>query len=210
MKKILIIEDHPIMISAMTMLVEEHFSPCTVYPARFFSQAMEIVTNTKLDLVIMDIYVPEGGNTSMIKSMLNVQPSLPILVYTGREEKTQAIAYVKAGADGFISKNAPEEEMKQAIEMVLSGKKYFSTELWELVITNFAGKNTTGINPIETLTKRERQIMEMVVTGKWTKQIADELDLKESTVSTHKLNIFQKMGVRNAIELLKKIEQYNG
>lgn len=208
MKNILIIEDHPIMASAMQLLVEEHFSPCTVYPAKFFSKAMEIVTNTPLDLVIMDIYVPEGGNTSMIKSMRSRQRSIPILVYTGRDEKTHAIAYIKAGANGFISKNAPEEEMVKAIDMIMSGKKYFSNDLWELVITNFAENNTTGLNPMETLTRRELQVMELVLAGKWTKEIAEELHLKESTISTHKLNIFQKMGVTNAIELFKKIEQY--
>ena len=144
----------------------------------------------------------------MIKSLRAVQPGVPILVYTGRDEKLNAISYIKAGTNGFLSKNSCEEELVKAIETVLEGKRYFSGELWQLIISNFSENNSPGANPMESLTKRELEITELLISGKWTKEIAETLDLKETTISTHKLRIFQKMKVSNVIELFKKIELY--
>jgi len=208
MNEILIIEDHPLVTKSLVLLMKEKFQPVNIHVADFFSAALDILDHTKMTMVIMDITVPGGGNASMIKSMRLKQPGVPILVYTGRDEKLNAISYIKAGANGFLSKNCCEADIVTAIDTVLDKKRYFSNDLWQLIITNFAENNALGANPMELLTKRELEITELLIDGKWTKEIAETLDLKETTISTHKLRIFQKMKVSNVIELFKKIELY--
>ena len=208
MNEILIIEDHPLVTRSLTMLIKENFAPANVHLSDIFSEALDKLDQTTMTMVIMDITVPGGGNASMVKSLRAKQPDIPILVYTGRDEKLNAISYIKAGANGFLSKNSGEEEIVKAIETVLDNKRYFSGELWQLIITNFADNNSLGANPMESLTKRELEITELLIDGKWTKEIAETLDLKETTISTHKLRIFQKMKVSNVIEIFKKIQLY--
>ncbi|CAG5017103.1 Response regulator GacA [Dyadobacter sp. CECT 9275] len=208
MKEILIVEDHPIVSMGIEMLIHDNIPETIVHKAATFAQAVEIVARKKLSLAIMDINIPGGGNAGMIRGLRMKHNTLPILVYTGRDEKTHAVSYIKAGANGFISKSSEEKEMLTAIETVLAKKKYFSNEFWEVVITNFSDNTPLGSNPMESLTKREIQIMEMLLEGKWTKEIAEELELKVTTISTHKLRIFQKMNVTNVIDLFKKKQQY--
>ncbi|WP_254560540.1 response regulator transcription factor [Dyadobacter diqingensis] len=202
MREILIVEDHPIVSMAVEMTLRENFPEFSVLKADTFYNALDIVSQIGLNLIILDIGIPGGGTASMIKNLRLKQRGVPILIFSGLDEKTHAVSYIHAGANGFVSKNASEHEVITAVDTVLSNRKYFSSDLWELVVS---GLPTPGVtNPVEMLTKRETEIMDMLIMGKWTKEIALELHVKDTTVSTHKQNIFRKFDVTNIVELVKK------
>lgn len=209
MQEILILEDHTIVSVGLEMIIKDNFTDILVHRASTMDKAVQIVSKIKLSLLIMDIQVSGGGNSGMIKTLRDEQDAVPILVYSGRDEKNHAIPFIKAGADGFLSKNSNESDILLAIKTVITGKKYFSSEFWEFILNNFSNKKMLDSNPEENLTKREIEVMELLLQGKWTKEIAEELSLKVSTVSTHKQNIFQKMRVDNVIDLFRKKRDQN-
>ena len=120
-------------------------------------------------------------------------------------ESIYALRFIKAGAKGFISKSAPLEEMKAAIDKVMNDKKYFSEEvLMELTEGNTGGKN----NLFDQLSAREFEIVQMLLNGKTITSIATDLKLSLSTVGTHKGRIFQKLKVSNLLELKELANSY--
>lgn len=142
----------------------------------------------------------------MIEAFIRVQKDIKILVCSGRDELHNAPICMRAGAYGFLSKNAPDDYGKMAVEMVLMGKKYISSSVQENVFNTYLFGQSIYINPLEALSPREKDVMNLLIKGKSNKEISNTLHIKHSTVSTHKLRIFQKMDVENNVELLRKIE----
>lgn len=201
MSEILIVGDHPIVIIAMEMTLRENFPEFAISKSRTLQAALETTSKGHLSLVILDTEIPGGGSSAVINSLRQIQHEIPILIFSGRDEKKHAKPYIQAGVNGFVSKNASEHEIITAIETVLSNRKYFSSDLWELFVTRLP--TPADSNPLKQLTKREIEIMDLLILGKWTKEIAGELKVSETTVSTHKQNIFRKLDVTNIIDLLK-------
>jgi DNA-binding NarL/FixJ family response regulator len=143
----------------------------------------------------------------MIKLMREKQPGIPILIHSTYDEKVYALPYLQAGADGFISKQASQEEFLTAVQAILDHGRYVSYDVQQIFLSSFTDMSgrTTGGNPIVTLSPRERRVMQLMTEGKWTKEIAAIMNLKENTISTYKRRIFDKMEVKDPIELSKKI-----
>jgi two-component system invasion response regulator UvrY len=201
MSEILIIGDHPIVIIAMEMTLRENFPEFTITKGRTLQDAVETTSKVDLNLIILDVGISAGGSAAIINSLRQIQNEVPILIFSGRDDKRHAKPYIQAGVNGFVSKNASEHEIITAIEAVLSSRKYFNSDLWESFFTRLPTPRDS--NPLEQLTQREIEIMDLLILGKWTKEIAGELKVSETTVSTHKQNIFRKLDVTNIIDLLK-------
>lgn len=123
-------------------------------------------------------------------------------------ERLYALRMIKAGAKGFISKDAPLDELKRAIEAVLAKKRYISADMAELL-----GRQSSHLkadNPFDTLSSRELEIVNMLLEGKSMTEISKALDIKMSTASTHKARVFEKLNITNFFEL-KELEMiYRG
>ncbi|WP_149244368.1 response regulator transcription factor [Dyadobacter sp. 32] len=206
--QILIVEDHKIVASALESIITDHFSNAAVQIAYSLPSALVLLETKKLmDLVILDIGVPGGGSYGMIATLRSKQPGVRILVFTGQDEERYALRFLSAGANGFIPKSSAKEEIGLAIRTVLNNKRYVTPVVQDLITNSYFTKlNLETIAPNNPLSQREREVMELLLQGKWTKEIATELNLKLTTVSTHKSRIFEKLQVTNVIDLFKKIK----
>jgi DNA-binding NarL/FixJ family response regulator len=208
MKKILIVEDHAIVRMGIDFLMADLFQPVDVHQASNFIIALELVQKNVFDLIILDINIPGGENSRMISKIRLVQPAVRVLVFSGLEEEMYALHYMQAGANGFLSKGASEDEYKTAILSVINNDKYISDKVQQQMMKNILDNKFLSANPLEDLSRRELEVMHLLAQGKWTKEIATALNLKETTISTYKARIFEKLEVGNIIEMFKKLELY--
>lgn len=206
MRNVLLVDDHHMVCLGMGMLVKTVIADTTLYFAHTYEDALNEIKTHQMDLVILDLGIPGGIGTSMIKTFRNVQQNIRILVCSGRDELLNAPDYIQAGANGFLHKSSSDDETEKAIRMVLEGKKYVSPAVQRKMFDSVLNGEPTN-NPFESLSPREKQVLELLLTGKWTKEIADDLKVKFSTVSTQKTKIFQKFGVENIVDLIRKVDQ---
>jgi two-component system, NarL family, invasion response regulator UvrY len=212
MKQVLLIDDHKIVTGAIGMMLQGYFHGIAVFKAESFPGALEILsTQHELDMIVLDIDIPGGKEQYMIADIRKTHPRIPILILSGYEEEIYALRFLTAGANGFISKDSSEDDILKAIVTVFNEGKYVSSSIQKKIVQNFFdGKyETKSSNHYrDILTPRENDVLELLLKGRWTKEIARELRINLSTVSSHKTRIFEKFDVDNSIDLFKKIENY--
>jgi two-component system invasion response regulator UvrY len=207
MSNVLIVDDHYMICLGMGMLVKTVLTDAKPYFSNTYEDALEEIRKHQMELVILDLGIPGGIGTEMIKAFRHVQQEARILVCTGRDELLNAPDYLRAGANGFLHKSSSDEETEKAIRTVMEGKKYVSPAVQQKMFDSVLNGESTG-NPLESLSPREKQVLALLLTGKWTKEIADELNVKFSTVSTQKTRVFQKFRVENIVDLIRKVDLY--
>jgi two-component system invasion response regulator UvrY len=208
MKNILLLDDHPIIRKALESTVRKVIGECNVIHTGMLKEAVTRIGDSTFDLIILDLSIPGGTGVGMIPVLSRLSSGTPILVCSGRDEGYNAPHCISMGASGYLPKNASDEEAETAIRAVLQNRKYLRPHVQAQILDNFLHNKTLLPNPIELLTPREKEVMNLLITGKWTKEIAEILNLKFSTVSTHKARIFEKMEVENTVDLYKKVEEY--
>lgn len=196
----LIIEDHPLLILGIKFSIIDIDPEVNIFTASSFPNGLAMLGNEVIDIVILDIDIPRGQNLKMLERIREVSPHTLILIYSAYEEELYAIPYLQAGANGYLTKQSSSDEFKAAFRTVLDGKKYISRKMQQVLVDNSGEHDVTSY-----LTTAEFKVMLLLIEGKWTKEIALILNLKQNTVSTYKKRIFDKMGVRDAIELSKKL-----
>ncbi|SDF71467.1 two component transcriptional regulator, LuxR family [Dyadobacter soli] len=207
-KKLLIVEDHEIIVWALRTLIEDSFPQISVFTAPTFEAGLAILDKQRISFVVLDIDVPGGNSPKMIEQIRAIRPSARILIHTAMPEEDYALRYLSAGADGFISKSAPLGALPSALQMTLEGRKYVSEATKQVLAESFLNDfDKKRYDPELLFSKRERQIAKLLLKGKWTKEISDELGIRLSTVSTHKLAIFDKMQVGNVVDLYRKVQK---
>lgn len=206
MKHILIVDDHPLIVMGMKMLVEGVIPDSQIYSAGTFPAALKTLGQQRIDLILLDLSIPGERGLEMIPMLRQLQSNVRILICSGRDEISNAPNFINKGANGFVQKSADHSQIEKALKMVMENKKYVSDNVQEQILANFIQNTPILSNPIELLTKQEKVVLNLLVRGRWTKEIAQELNLKCSTISTHKIHIFEKMQVQNIVELFKKVE----
>jgi len=169
------------------------------------AMVIERVQNSVYDLVIMDIQMPNTETLQLINYVHINHPSIPILIYSMTPENVYAVRVMKAGAKGFVSKGSSTEDLKNAIDLVMGGKAYVSQRLAELLSHE---QFNIPINPFASLSPRELQIASLLLAGKTVTGICTILNLKNSTVATHKAKVFEKLKVANLLELKEVSNAY--
>ncbi|VXD10690.1 response regulator transcription factor [Marinoscillum sp. 108] len=159
----------------------------------FFDQALP-------EVVLMDITMPGADGLSIIRESRKRFPDVKFIVLTMHADGQYVVKAVRSGAFGYLLKNADKEELSEAILTVSKGKKYFNSEISQLMVGNISleGDNT------QRLSERETQVLQLVSNGKTTKEIAEELFVSSRTVETHRVNMMKKLDVQNTAELIKK------
>jgi len=208
MKYILIVDDHPIVRIALESTARKVVKDSHVIHAGTLQEAEQQISKNRLDLIILDLSIPGSAGTGMIPLLSKLSSGTPILICSGRDEHVNAPHCITMGANGYVPKSASDDEIETAIRTVIQNNKYLRPQVQAQILDNFLHSRPLLPNPIESLTPREREVLDLLIMGKWTKEIAELLNLKFSTVSTHKSRILEKMGADNTIELYKKVEEY--
>lgn len=201
MRNILIAEDHPLVQIGIENILHEHMQEIMVFTAEKFSSVLSLIEKHKFDLLILDINIPEGDSVEMIHTLRYKQPKLPILICSSYDEHLYAISFLKAGVNGYISKRAPKEEFKVALEYVLGGKIYVSPVLLQSTLNLLVNSKNMESPVEERLSEKELEISKLLVKGYPTKTVSEILHLSSSSVSSYKARIFKKLKVVNIVEL---------
>ncbi|WP_031530161.1 response regulator transcription factor [Dyadobacter crusticola] len=199
--RVLIIDDHHLVYLGLKLIITEIYPQSEVFQASTFEEGLAFLSENKLDLIVLDIGIPDGENEQMINKINRIDKEVKILINTGFDEKVYAATYLRAGADGFISKNADSETLKQALVLMAKKKKYINPEL---LYSPNSEPNLIRIKGSIALSPIEARVAELLLEGKWLKEIGAILDISPSTVSTHKQRIFTKLDVNNIIDLARK------
>ena len=207
MKKFLLVDDHVVVRSGIKTLLSEMYSPAEIHEAMDGETAMVKMKENSYDLVMLDIQMPKTDTLGLMEYVHIKYPPAKVLMFSMSAENIYAKRFMKAGAYGFISKEAPLEEITRAISTILNNKKYISDTLAEkLAEDSFSGK--TG-NPFNDLSPREFEIVSLLLEGKTVTDISHTLNMQTSTVGTHKARLFDKLGVTNILELKELATTYN-
>ncbi len=207
MQKFLLIDDHVVVRSGIKLLIANMYADSEIHEAKDGESALAFVQNNDYDFVMLDVQMPNTDSYALMETFKSNYPSLKVLVFSMNSENIYALRFIKAGAKGFISKEAPMDEVKKAIDLVLNGKKYISEEM--LFVLAEGSGNSSESNPFNSLSAREFEIVSMLLNGKTISVIASDLNLGISTVGTHKGRIFTKLKVTNLLELQDLANSYN-
>lgn len=204
--EIIVAEDHPLILMGIQHLLMEHMPKAVVTTTGDFNKALALLEKQKYDLMIMDINLPGGDKVGMIGSVRMKQPKIPILVCSSYDEQLYALPFLKAGANGYISKTAMNDEFRQAIDSVISGKIYASPSVMEQVFGQLFNSKGNTESIADKLTDKELEVARLLSKGLSTKSISEHIHLSSSSVSSYKAKIFEKLGVSNIIELTRYFE----
>src|SRR6478736_6561755 len=197
--KILITEDHAVVRQGLKLILADHFKKAVFGEARNATEALAFVWKQKWDVVLLDITMPGRSGLEVLKEIKRSRPKLPVLILSMHPEDQFAVRLLKAGAAGYLTKESAGDELVGAINKVVGGGRYISPALAEKLAVHL----TVDVQkaPHERLSDREFLILRMIASGKPVSQIAKELSLSVSTVSTYRARILEKMDMKNNAEL---------
>lgn len=207
--QVLIADDHSIVRYGTSLVIKELLPTGTIREANNFDQAVKLLDTDRFDLVVLDINIPGGNNLQMIDIVKLRQPHVKILIFSGYDEQLYALRYLQAGADGYLVKQAPEGELKTAIQTIRNNEKYISSNVKQHLLNGLTTRNAAARNPLSNLSNREMEVLQQLVKGASVAEIGVTLSLQISTVSTYKSRIFEKMEVTNIVELVEKVKLYD-
>jgi DNA-binding NarL/FixJ family response regulator len=204
MKKVLFAEDHSIVIRGMKILFEREFSQYQLDVVHNSIDMMNALKTNSYELAIIDLHLDDGDSLHLISTLLKLYPTLNVLVFSGNPEQIYAQKLYAEGVKGYLSKQTADEEIVFALKQLLDGKRYMSENFKKMLLA----KKDAPENPIDKLTQREMEVLNLMVQGKRSSDICKELNLQASTVATYKVKLFSKLQVTNIIELSKLLESY--
>ena len=197
--RILITEDHAVVREGLKLILADHFKNAVFGAARNATEALARVWKEKWDVVVLDITMPGRSGLEVLKEIRRSRPRMPVLILSMHPEDQFAVRLLKAGAAGYLTKEIAGEELVGAIKKVVGGGRYISPSLAE----RMASYLTIDVRkaPHERLSDREFLILRMIASGKPVSQVAKELTISVSTVSTYRSRIVEKMDMKNNAEL---------
>jgi two-component system invasion response regulator UvrY len=200
MPHILLVDDHAIVRAGLKFLLRDFFSSMSTDEAVNGTVAFKKILKSHYDLVILDINLPDTDAFTLIDRILAHVPVTKILLFSLVADHSTLKRYIRSGVKGFISKNSDESDIVAAIRTVLSGTRYLSREVMNLILDENVSEFQT--NPFDLLSEREYEITRRLLRGDNLTAIAQGLNIHTSTVGTHKSKIFGKLKVSNLIELM--------
>jgi two-component system invasion response regulator UvrY len=201
MMRILIADDHAIVRKGLRQLILEDFPSAEIGEVNDVEELISLVMKEKWDLVISDISMPGRSGLEALQQIKEIDPRLPVLIMSMHPEDQYALRVFKAGASGYLSKDAVHEELISAIQMIRNGRKFITPSIAE----KLAGALDTDHEkePHEFLSNREFDVMKMLASGRSISEIADQLSLSATTVSTYRSRILEKTGMRTNADLTR-------
>jgi DNA-binding NarL/FixJ family response regulator len=200
---IVIAEDHTILRDGLRALISSNPNFDVVGEAKDGQEAIRFAEKLKPHLVLTDLSMPRMNGMDAIRDIRKQAPETKIVVLTIHKTEEYILAALKAGAHGYVLKDAAQDELMMALKTVLGGKRYISPGISEKVIEGYLD-GRKAIKPQtswETLTHREREIVKLIAEGYRSKEIADYLCISFKTVETHRANIMEKLDLHNVSAL---------
>ena len=203
-RTILIVDDHPFMRAGVAQLLNRQPDLVVLAEAGDVAAAARVIAARKPDLVLTDITLPGRSGLEFIKDLQVSHPGLPVLVVSMHDEMIYAERALRAGARGYIMKEAGGENLLAAIRQIFAGQVYVSPRMAARVLDGLSGHGQRrSHSPIGQLTDREFEVFQLVGAGKSTREIAQQLGISPKTADVHRGRIKEKLGLTHATELVR-------
>ncbi|WP_347049613.1 response regulator transcription factor [Flavobacterium olei] len=212
--RVVLADDHVFVRDGIKSLLENEANIEVVGEAIDGADALEVLAETKPDLLIVDIRMPHLTGIEVVEKLRTDNNNVKIIMLSMHESEEYVLKSIKAGADGYLLKGSSKEEFLKALHIVASGGKYFSGDISSILISQLTN-GTPSLEPKQTLgeemmiTKREKEILTLLLSGKGNKEIAEALDISKRTAEVHRFNLMKKLKVKNLMELSNKASEYS-
>lgn len=202
-KRIIIAEDHTILREGLRAMLSSTPDLEVIGEVDNGRAAIQCAEDMKHDLILMDLSMPRMTGMDAIREIKKRSPNTKILALTVHKDEEYILAALQAGADGYVLKDATQDELIMAIKTVLMGKPYLSPGVSEKVIGGYLeGRKTLEPQSAwDTLTQREREILKLIAEGYRNREIADYLCISVKTVDTHRTNLMKKLNIHSVASL---------
>jgi DNA-binding NarL/FixJ family response regulator len=199
-KRVVIVEDHAIIRNGLRALLQASSDLDVVGEARDGREAIRFAGELAPDLILTDLSMPGISGLDVIREIRRRYPDIKIIALTVHKTEEYIVASLEAGANGYVVKDANQEELMAAVSSVLAGNTYLSPQVTDKVVSAFlAGRShSQSYTPWDMLTERERQVLKLVAEGHTNKAIADYLFISVKTVEKHRASLMRKLNLHNA------------
>ena len=212
--RVVLADDHVFVRDGIKSLLENEANIEVAGEAIDGADALEVVAETKPDLLIVDIRMPNLTGIEVVEKLRSENNNVKIIMLSMHESEEYVLKSIKAGADGYLLKGSSKEEFLKALHTVAAGGKYFSGDISSILISQLTN-SSTSLEPKQSLseemmiTKREKEILTLLLSGKGNKEIAEALDISKRTAEVHRFNLMKKLKVKNLMELSNKATEYS-
>ena len=198
-------DDHAMVRDGLQLLLENSGDIEVVGQAGSGRQTVQEVLRTKPDVVLMDIAMPELNGIEATRQLISDLPEIKVIILSMYATSEHIYQALQAGAVGYLLKEAVGMEVVEAVHDAVRGQRYLSQKITETLVDDYLFQREIGTSrsPIDRLSSREREVLQMVAEGLSSAKIADRLALSPKTVDTYRSRIMQKIGVRDVTELVK-------
>jgi two-component system, NarL family, response regulator NreC len=202
--RILLCDDHAVIRRGLRLILEQHEDIEVVGEASDGREAVKMAETLKPDIVVLDITMPNLNGIEAARQITAKQLGISIIVLSMHADESFVLKALKAGAHGYVLKEAPEGDLVKAIRLVSEGKSFFSPAVSRMLVEDYVRRlqERNGDDSYELLTAREREILQLVAEAKSNKEIANLLNLSLYTVETHRSNIMEKLNLHSVPELM--------
>ncbi len=198
------VDDHPVMRLGLSQLIraEEDLEVCG--EASTAREALDYFGSQSADLIILDIALPDKDGVELLKDLRALRPDLAALIVSMHDENLYAERVLRAGAKGYVMKQEAPGNLIKAIRTVLGGNVFVSPNIAARIVQNFAATGGTSSSPVGRLTDRELEVFRLIGQGFGSREIAGKLKISSRTVDAHRAHIKEKLGLRDATELMHR------
>jgi DNA-binding NarL/FixJ family response regulator len=196
--KILIADDHLVLRKGLILILAEEFADAHFGEAATTAETLEILARQPWDLLILDIFMPGRTGLEVLHEARRQYPAMPVLALSSAPEEQLALRVLKAGAGGYLNKQIAPEELVKAVKKLLAGGRYVSSTMADRLLAEIAQADHPADDK---LSDREYAVLQGLLAGRSIKEIASALSLSAKTVSTFHTRIWEKLNVRNDVEL---------
>lgn len=207
MTNVLIVDSHPVVREGLNCILEEHNDVKVIGSLGSGIEIFDFIRSNEVHLIISEIDLPELNGLTALRAIKKEHKSIKIIMFSHQPEEIYAISTLKAGAAGYLSKNATSADILEAVSKVISGEVYLSEKMDKHYKYTDTAKSKTRL--FKRLSTREVEVLKLLSLGKKNKHIAEELTINEKTVSTYKARLFKKLNVTNVIDLVHQAKHHD-
>jgi two-component system, NarL family, response regulator NreC len=204
MTRVLIVDDHGILRAGLRLVLERASDLTVVGEAADGREAVDWIAEHDAEVVVMDVAMPGLNGVEAAAQILRRRPACRVVMLSMHNDETYVLRCLRAGACGYVLKESAEGELIDAIRATLAGRSYFSPKVQRLLREEHVEqlRRAGADDAFETLTEREREVLQLIAEGNTNKEIAGRLFLSVLTVETHRKNVLEKLGARGTPELV--------
>ncbi|HEX8017887.1 MAG TPA: response regulator transcription factor [Flavobacterium sp.] len=212
--RVVLADDHVFVRDGIKSLLENEANIEVVGEAIDGADALDVVDAHKPDLLIVDIRMPNLTGIEVVEKLRSDSNNVKIIMLSMHESEEYVLKSIKAGADGYLLKGSSKDEFLKALHTVANGGKYFSGDISSILIgqlttSSLSAEPKQNLGEEMMITKREKEILTLLLSGKGNKEIAEALDISKRTAEVHRFNLMKKLKVKNLMELSNKAAEYS-